>query len=116
MRIRVEVPEGRSPNFKLILRLFKRFPTYQEFEDDGISLYSVDFTENDLDSFEAIEQMILSWKAIYYWDGKLVTRAKIWDNLDKWRHQRSLILKKRMNQRRSEIPTLKEYFSDNLEN
>lgn len=117
MRIRIELIEAKSPHFKNVLRLCRRFPTYKTFEESGLTVHSVEFTEADLDSYEAIEQMIFAWKgASYSLDGKLVSRARIWDELQTLAGRRRQI-RKLMNERREEIPTLKEFLDeDDLKN
>lgn len=80
MKITVEFVQSKSPHFRNVLRLCKRFKTYRTFEEDGLSVHSVQFTEADLDSFEAIEQMIFSWKtASYYLNDSLASRGAVWD-------------------------------------
>jgi hypothetical protein len=112
VRIRIELIEAKTPHFKNVLRLCRRFPTYKTFEESGLIVHSIDFTDNDLDSYEAIEQMIFAWKgASYHLDGKLVSRARIWEAMSEAALRRRQ-LRKTMDQRRQEIPTLTEFLGE----
>ncbi len=79
MILRFEFPPNKSQNFARALGICRRLKSFKERTEDGMVLYSVEFTEDDIFSAEAIRDLIYGWKgAAYYVDGMLVSRSRIW--------------------------------------
>jgi hypothetical protein len=101
MKIRLEFGYSRSISFPWVLRLCKKFPSYKEFEDEGIRIYSIEVTnvgvpagtDPDITSLEAIFNRVRGWNQVAYFINDKLTSASdvfrhIWDR--KYRRQRAL--------------------------
>jgi hypothetical protein len=95
MKIRLEFAESRAISFAWMLRLCKKFPTFKEFEEEGIKIYSIEVTDTDTDlsSLETIFNKVRSWKQVAYFVNDKLTAASdvfriIWDR--KYRRNRAL--------------------------
>lgn len=95
MKIRLEFGHSRSISFPWVLRLCKKFPTFKEFDDDGMQIYSIEVTEKeeDLSALEAISNRVRGWNQVaYFLNDKLssaaVVHAFIWDR--RYKRQRAL--------------------------
>lgn len=95
MKIRLEFGQSRSISFLWVVRLCKKFPTFKEFTDEGMQIYSIEVTDTDpeLSSLETIFNKVRGWKQVaYFINDKLVSASDvfgyIWDR--KHRRQRAL--------------------------
>lgn len=78
MKIRIEFSENRSPYLKRMIQIFKRFPSYKFEEEGGIKLHSIELVDDECKSFQAIHNMIWTWKdAIMYMNGQLLEKDQI---------------------------------------
>jgi hypothetical protein len=94
MKLRLEFGHSRSISFPWVLRLCKKFPTFKEFEEDGLRVYSIEVTETDADlaSLEAISNRIRGWNQVaYFVNDKLssacVVHGYIWNQ--RYKRQRA---------------------------
>jgi hypothetical protein len=94
-RIRLEFADSRSFSFAWVLRLCKKFPAFQEFEEGGVKIYSIEVTDTDpeLSSLETIFNKVRGWKQVaYYFNDRLTSASDvfryIWDR--KYRRNRAL--------------------------
>lgn len=86
MKIKIEFTKSRSDDFDRVLALIRKTPSYKEFSEKGITLYSVEFDDSDLDSAQAVIDLLRGWKKVaFYMDGKMVPRFKattfVWDRI-----------------------------------
>lgn len=86
MKLKIEFTRSRSEDFDRVLALIRKIPSYKEITERGISLYSIEFDESNLDSAQAVMDMVRGWKKVaFYMDGRLVPRFKIvtyvWDRV-----------------------------------
>jgi hypothetical protein len=77
MKIKIEFTKSRSGDFERVLGLIRRIKSFSEESEKGITLYSVEFSEADLDSAQAVMDLLRTWKSVvFFMDGKLVPRFK----------------------------------------
>jgi hypothetical protein len=86
MKIKIEFTKSRSGDFERVLGLIRRIKSFSEESEKGITLYSVEFSEADLDSAQAVMDLLRTWKSVvFFMDGKLVPRFKavtyVWDKI-----------------------------------
>lgn len=83
MRVRIEFIKTKSPYYFWILRLFQKFPTYKRSHEKDIEIHSIEMTERDFLSFDAIYSKIWTWKkttAIYI-DDQLIDGWTAWEKI-----------------------------------
>jgi len=79
MKLRIEFIQSRSPAFKNTLRLAKRVKTFKQFDEEGVTIYSIEFELNEIGEFEAFRQMT-NWKGrAFFINGKLAGGSRIND-------------------------------------
>lgn len=94
MIIRIEFGEHRSPKFPWLLRICRKFPTYKAFVEEGMTIYSIEFTEKELDQFRAIHNILYGLPRVaYYLDGRMLPKEELFSEVrrikkdqhwDKW--------------------------------
>lgn len=64
MKFRLEFikPGSGATSFKWVLHLAKKFPSFRQSEDEGVTIYSLEFEDKDLGSFMAVYDFVRSWK------------------------------------------------------
>ena len=75
MNIRVEFGEHETPNFRWVLRLCKKLPSYRVVSDDGLAIHSVEFTDKEHPRFRAIHEILTVLPRVaYFLDDHLVPK------------------------------------------
>jgi hypothetical protein len=79
MILRLEFGQIRSSSFPWVLRLCRQMPTFREYrQEDGSVVYSVEFTDKEFGSFEALWFKVCRWRlTALYMDGKLTSASEI---------------------------------------
>ncbi|MBL8023916.1 MAG: hypothetical protein JNK54_06505 [Elusimicrobia bacterium] len=76
MNLRIEFMRTKSPVFDRIISVVRQFPTFKEWDSDGIHLYSVEFVETDFESARTVIDFVRGWKGVtYYRDGQLISKG-----------------------------------------
>lgn len=86
MNVRIEFTKTRSPHFARVLSIVRQFPTFKEWDSDGIHLYSVEFEETKFESARTVMDFVRGWRGVaYYRDGQLVSKGTAyraaWDEI-----------------------------------
>jgi formylmethanofuran dehydrogenase subunit A len=86
MKIKIEFTRTRSPNFARVLSLARREQSFQKFESEGITIYSIEFNDEELDTAQAFMDYVHMWKGTaYFRDGRLVSKHAgyrlVWYNM-----------------------------------
>lgn len=91
MIIRVEFSDHKSPRFAWLLRLCRKFPSYKQVEEDGMTIYSIEFTEKEAKQFEAIHKILYGFRQVaYFVDGELFPQGEIFKMIWEYESQRRL--------------------------
>lgn len=78
MLIRVEFAEHKTARFSWLLRLCKKFPSYKQTVDGVLTVYSIEFTEKDIEQFRAVHDVLYGLRSVaYFLDGKLIPKDEL---------------------------------------
>jgi hypothetical protein len=88
MTLRIEFTKTRSPIFARVLSIIRQFPSFKEWESDGMKLYSVEFDKKDFESARSVMDFVRGWRGVaYYQEGQLVSHGTafrtVWDEIYK---------------------------------
>jgi hypothetical protein len=79
MNLRIEFIEAKSPSFKRVLGICRKIKGFKHRKEDGMTIYSLEFKEEDVYTAEAVNDFVHAWKGTaYYADGKLISRGRAW--------------------------------------
>jgi hypothetical protein len=79
VKLRIEFIEGKASSFKRVLGICRKIKTFKRRLEDGITIYSIDFKEEDVFAAEAVNDFVHAWKGTaYYADGALISRGRAW--------------------------------------
>lgn len=84
-----------SSGLAFLLRMCRKFPTFKEISEDGMTIYYVEFSDKTLNGFVAIMDRVQWWKNISItFDGELVGREECWKRIWDLRRGRRMSLKR----------------------
>lgn len=91
MQIKIEFATHKTPRFPFLVRLCKRFPSYKVEDDAGLIIHSMEFTEKESKSFEAIHKILYGLPQVaYFIDGALVPQGEIFSLIRDYESKRRM--------------------------
>lgn len=77
MKVKIEFIKSRSPAFSRSLSICRAIPSFTERESDGMTIYSIEFSDNEFVGAHAVYDLVGRWKGTaFYRDGALISRAE----------------------------------------
>lgn len=77
MKLRIQFSVSRSKSYPAAIAHCKRFPTYKEWQENGVLWHSVEV--EDWGSWQSIQHFVGNWKAtIHFLNGEYANAYDLW--------------------------------------
>jgi hypothetical protein len=84
VKLRIQFSKSRSALYADAISHCKRFPTYREWDENGVRWHSVEM--EDWESWQSIQRFVGNWKAtLHFLNGEY---ANVYDLWDLWQKQK----------------------------